>query len=161
MSVCEEYALKFSSKRRTVMVSESAAEVWEKNKQAKNDETEMCGVLVGATSTNKKKIWIERVTSALPLDIRARNNYVLKDPGHQLAIDEAHLTSGGTEIYLGTWHTHPEDYPIPSSIDKTDWRKCMRRNRARPLVFVIVGRLETRLFYSWAGSFRQIAPVQL
>ena len=159
-SVGENYTLQFGNKHRTVFVAEAVVNTWRKNKQTKINQSEMCGVLIGATSRDKKTIWVESVTSALPLDVRYRYNFVMKDPGHQVTIDNAHHTSGGTEIYLGTWHTHPENYPNPSTVDTVDWKKCMRRNRSRPLVFVIVGILETRIFCSNSGKFRRLQPFE-
>jgi integrative and conjugative element protein (TIGR02256 family) len=47
----------------------------------------------------------------------------------------------GTVRYLGEWHTHPEDYPRPSSTDRTEWLKLTRtRQDNRPMLAVIVGR---------------------
>ena len=82
-SVGENYTLQFGNKHRTVFVAEAVVNTWRKNKQTKINQSEMCGVLIGATSRDKKTIWVESVTSALPLDVRYRYNFVMKDPGHQ------------------------------------------------------------------------------
>lgn len=56
--------------------------------------------------------------------------------------------SGGTTVYLGEWHTHPEDVPHPSWIDERDWRRIVSKARYEQshLVFVIAGRIEIRAF---------------
>lgn len=61
--------------------------------------------------------------------------------GHRAIAEKRWRLSGGTVRYLGEWHTHPQDYPSPSSIDRTEWIS-LARNRldGRPLLVVIVGR---------------------
>ena len=49
--------------------------------------------------------------------------------------------SHGTVRYLGEWHTHPEDQPTPSSLDRSEWHRLAKeRKDERPLLAVIVGR---------------------
>ena len=49
--------------------------------------------------------------------------------------------SQGTVRYLGEWHTHPEDHPQPSGLDRLEWiRLSARRLDKRPMLAVIVGR---------------------
>lgn len=49
--------------------------------------------------------------------------------------------SRGTVRYLGEWHTHPEDYPIPSGLDRSEWRRLAAGRRdKRPQLSIIVGR---------------------
>ena len=49
--------------------------------------------------------------------------------------------SRGTVRYVGEWHTHPQDYPRPSGLDRTEWNKLSRKRAdGRPMLAVIVGR---------------------
>jgi len=49
--------------------------------------------------------------------------------------------SEGTVRYLGEWHTHPENHPKPSRLDKVEWIDLSsRRSDKRPMFAVIVGR---------------------
>ncbi|MBU4046695.1 MAG: Mov34/MPN/PAD-1 family protein, partial [Gammaproteobacteria bacterium] len=49
--------------------------------------------------------------------------------------------SQGTVRYLGEWHTHPEDHPHPSNLDRTEWQRLSAGRRdKRPLLAIIVGR---------------------
>lgn len=59
--------------------------------------------------------------------------------GHQAFADAAWRRSGGHVTYLGEWHSHPQDRPLPSPIDRHSWTQT-RRLQDRPLVFLIVGR---------------------
>jgi len=63
----------------------------------------------------------------------------------------------GTIRYLGEWHTHPEDHPSPSSIDRTEWIKLARtRQDSRPLLAVIVGRKSLHVELVGAQGVNQI-----
>ena len=70
----------------------------------------------------------------------------MQDPFHQKAIDKAFKKSSGEMGYIGTWHTHPQNSPIPSGIDINDWANCIERNLDRLLLFVIVGRKKTTIY---------------
>lgn len=53
--------------------------------------------------------------------------------------------------YLGEWHSHPQDRPHPSAIDRGSWART-RRLHNRPLVFLIVGRTDVWLSVQPAGG---------
>ncbi|MFX9397410.1 Mov34/MPN/PAD-1 family protein, partial [Acinetobacter baumannii] len=55
--------------------------------------------------------------------------------------------SNGTSVYLGTWHSHPQNIPTPSNIDYADWKSCILRNPDRQLFFAIVGIQAIRIFF--------------
>ncbi|PLR21923.1 hypothetical protein SGCZBJ_20375 [Caulobacter zeae] len=59
--------------------------------------------------------------------------------GHQAFAEAAWRKSRGHVSYIGEWHSHPEDEPSPSSIDRQSWATTFASHQ-RPLVFVIVGR---------------------
>jgi len=57
-----------------------------------------------------------------------------------LALDRWRATRG-TVRYLGEWHTHPEDHPTPSGLDRSEWRRLATGRRdKRPQLSIIVGR---------------------
>ncbi|WP_369075232.1 Mov34/MPN/PAD-1 family protein, partial [Aromatoleum toluclasticum] len=40
----------------------------------------------------------------------------------------------------GEWHSHPQDFPIPSGIDRSEWKwLASERKDKRPFLAVIVG----------------------
>ena len=47
--------------------------------------------------------------------------------------------SGRILTFVGEWHTHPESFPTPSSIDLNTWRAVTRKNLAGSTVFLIRG----------------------
>ncbi|MCY4439783.1 MAG: Mov34/MPN/PAD-1 family protein [Deltaproteobacteria bacterium] len=141
---------------RRMTVCDKVAGIWLEHRQTTAVADESFGVLMGTTSVDRREIWIETVTTPMAHDRRSRFCFALRDPGHQLAVHEKFASSGGRGIYLGTWHTHPEPIPKPSKIDRTDWGTCLRANRERPLVFVLVGTEEIRVFVRASGRFRPL-----
>jgi len=150
----------YAAYRQRVSLSESVCELIHSHRQIDTELPEAFGVLVGTTSVDKKKRWVDLATSPMPGDSQSRYHFSLKDPGHQCAVDEAYSDSEGSQIYLGTWHTHPEACPKPSGTDKADWRQCINRNERRPLLFIIAGINETAVFVPRGRFFRKLAPCE-
>ena len=138
---------------RRVTVCDEVASVWHGHRQTAAGAPESFGVLMGTTSVDRREVWIEAVTTPMPEDRCSRFSFALRDPGHQRVVCEKFNCSGGTAIYLGTWHTHPEPVPTPSRIDRNDWVECLRANPRRPLAFVLVGTEEVRVFVRKRGRF--------
>lgn len=76
-------------------------------------------------------------------------------------IKEEYEKSSHTRVYIGEWHTHPEDYPTPSSIDLSSFKSAFRKND-RPIrgyiLMAIVGRKETYWGLYSGKELKQIKP---
>lgn len=156
MSAQPNYPMVFAAGRQRVFLSAPVCELIHSHRQIDAKLPEAFGVLVGMTSVDKKERWVDLATSPMPGDTQSRYQFSLQDPGHQRAVDVAYAQSDGLRIYLGTWHTHPEARPAPSGVDKDDWRQCIKRNKRRPLLFVIAGIDETAVFVPWGRFFRRL-----
>ena len=129
-----------------------------KHVQANIRNPEACGILVGSTSVDFKEIWVDSATTPLPQDCRGRTYFFLKDKGHQNFVNCVFDESGGTQRLLGTWHTHPEKTPKPSSDDCRGWNKMIKKNPDfSRLIFVIVGTSDIRLFTKKGKDFIELA----
>lgn len=56
--------------------------------------------------------------------------------------------------FKGNWHTHPQDIPTPSCVDKLSWKKVLRTSNVgegKYAIFIIVGRKEIGI---WAGDMK-------
>lgn len=102
------------------------------------------GVLLGRVVLERPDVVVETVTVPVPDDHRSRYQFVRAAEPTQAAIDEAWESSGGLQNFLGEWHTHPEDRPNPSSVDRKGWERMARTARFEQdaLFFVIVGRVD-------------------
>lgn len=103
------------------------------------NDPESGGILVG-----KIFDWVIRLSDcSVPtkFDRRGRFNFVRSAKSAQLFVDKKFKRSKGREIYLGEWHTHPEDYPKPSVLDLSDFRKTIKDGvlNSAVLFMIIVG----------------------
>lgn len=98
--------------------------------------TEAGGILIG--SYRGSHIEIADCTVPKPRDVRRRTLFDRLDIGHQQAAMKAWRTSGKTDSYVGEWHTHPQDHPNHSSLDRRTWDGLMSEAR-EPLIFCIAG----------------------
>lgn len=95
------------------------------------------GILIG--SYRGPHVVVDACTTPLFGDVRLRNLFDRRDAGHQAAALGAWKRSGGTDTFVGEWHTHPVDHPTPSALDLRTWHDLLRRSSAT-LVFLIAGR---------------------
>ncbi|WP_373322394.1 Mov34/MPN/PAD-1 family protein [Chitinimonas viridis] len=78
-------------------------------------------------------------------DIRTRYGFHRFARHHQLVALNRWQDTDGMLDYVGEWHTHPEDHPAPSNVDRSHWRQISERSE-RPMLFLIVGRVT-----DWVG----------
>ncbi len=119
-------------------------------RQTEPDSREAGGILLGRHILGCKDIVIDEVTCPAPADHRLRLSFHRSQVYHQQVIDERWRISRGTCQYLGEWHTHPEAFPTPSSVDFSDWHRRLRVDRftGGALLFIIIGTAEVRV---WEG----------
>ena len=108
------------------------------------------GVLLGRLIVNTEDVVVDEITKPGPDDIRGRYRFKRSSNSAQPRVVSAWRESTGTKIYLGDWHSHPEDHPSPSSVDRRDWNRVVKRAVYEQdfLLFAIVGR---RSIGVWEG----------
>ncbi|HCV66883.1 MAG TPA: peptidase [Serratia sp.] len=98
--------------------------------------TEAGGIMIG--ERRGQHIVITSISEPGPNDVRSRNQVERKGDHHQEKVDKLFQQSNGFLVYLGEWHTHPEDFPQPSYIDIKSWLAGLKATK--PMVMLIVGR---------------------
>jgi integrative and conjugative element protein (TIGR02256 family) len=78
-------------------------------------------------------------------DVQRRFGFFRHATHHQRVALRRWKESGETMDYVGEWHTHPEDDPLPSRVDLKHWREIVQAS-SKPMVFLIVGRVS-----NWCG----------
>lgn len=140
--------------------SKPALETFCQHIQTSDADCEAGGLLLG--SVHGAHMLIDQATVPTVWDKRFRYLFERMPFGHEAIALSRWKSSQGTIRYLGEWHTHPEDYPHPSSLDRSEWSRlsAMRRDK-RPMLAVIVGRkaLHVELVPS-AGRGSVFIPVE-
>ena len=110
-------------------------------------KAESGGILLGTVYTDK--VVISGLTTPNSLDKAGQFYFKRNVKRAQLAVDKAWHMSGGTCIYLGEWHTHPQEHPVPSADDFKLLVDMLTTTRMQIdfLLMIIVGRSENCLIY--------------
>jgi integrative and conjugative element protein (TIGR02256 family) len=130
-----------SDKRTLLHFSARTLEAFSQHVQASDGDCEAGGLLLG--SVHGAHLLIEQATTPTAWDKRFRYLFERMPFGHETVALSRWLASQGTVRYLGEWHTHPENYPHPSGLDRSEWNhlSAKRRDR-RAMLAVIVGRMD-------------------
>lgn len=137
--------------RPRLVIGVQALERMARFRQLTPADPEAGGVLLGRIVCGSDDIVVDDVTQPTRQDRATRFNFFRSKRSAQPAVDQAWSVSDGTRIYLGEWHTHPEDDPHPSARDIANWRSILQKARfeQRWLFFLIVGERQTN---AWIGD---------
>lgn len=132
----------------TVEIGAGAIDALYRYRQFEPDAPEAGGVLLGRLLQASHDVVIDEATEPTIADLQGRFSFKRARQPTQQHIIDAWIQSAGTHIYLGEWHTHPEEYPTPSRYDLQNWRYLARSAtyEQESLIFVIVGMRSTRLW---------------
>lgn len=95
-----------------------------------------------------KDIHVINLTVPMQDDMCGRRHFKRRDLAHVEQIKKWYGESKGEVNCLGEWHTHPESYPRPSSIDKNGWRIFNQSRQGQKAIFLIAGTLDV-----WVGGY--------
>lgn len=98
------------------MFTKEVTNIFEKYKQVKFTQHESGGILLG--KVYDEVIVVDQVSEPSPDDQSGRFYFDRNILKAQHIVKKVWEESNGERIYLGEWHTHPEDVPRPSSDDK-------------------------------------------
>lgn len=120
------------------------------HRQTGSRSKEAGGVLLGRHLLGTADVIVDEITQPARSDKRSWSGFFRSLAHHTRAV-RRWRESGGTCAYLGSWHTHPEAMPNPSTTDLADWRHALARDRyeGNSLFFVIEGMERMRV---WQGT---------
>ena len=99
-----------------IKITRTALNVIEKHKQIKRRAKESGGILLGQVIGND--VFILKASTPNKFDKASRHSFDCNKDAAQVIINYEFMNSGQKTIYIGEWHTHPENYPNPSVVDK-------------------------------------------
>jgi len=123
-----------------VLIEQPVLELIRRYRQDGATSLEAGGIFLGFR--RDAHLHIVEATTPFPTDHRSRFRFSRRDRNHQNVATRQWRSTGGTMDYLGEWHTHPEEHPQPSSLDRSEWMKICR-GRMTTMVFAIVGLSDT------------------
>lgn len=118
---------------------------------------EIGGILVGAYDAEHECMSLTDMSFPFSGDSQSRFRFFRRSEGHQELMDQLWKESGHTKAYLGEWHTHDQNVPVPSITDRTTWKRISKRhNNFDECYFMIIGRVE---FIIWTVSGSSVVEV--
>ena len=125
-----------------IYITDSVMDLVKDFRQIKSNDNEAGGILIGQVKDNN--IYILKASIPNKFDTSSRYNFECKKEMAQIIIEYEFYNSGKKSIYFGEWHTHPQDIPIPSSIDKSMISNQFKRNKLNEpfLILLIQGNLD-------------------
>lgn len=126
-------------KRILVNFDDKVLDVFRQHIQHLSSDAEAGGLLLGEVRGGHLSL----VDATFPTagDLRSRYSFERLPQGHAEVALKMWSESLGTVRYLGEWHSHPQDLPIPSGIDRSEWKRlASERKDKRPFLAVIVGK---------------------
>lgn len=105
------------------------------------------GVLLGRILLDSEDLVVDEVTTPQKTDRRSRFGF-FRSKQHEVLAQNRWINEANTMAYLGLWHTHPEDDPTPSKIDRCDWAQAVNRDtyEGSRLFFPIIGIKRVRIW---------------
>lgn len=148
---------KVTSKQRLIITSQAVEQLLV-HVQKWCWQREAGGVLLGRHLLDSEDVVVDEITGPQSSDRRTRFSF-FRSKKHEHIAKERWLSEANTLAYLGLWHTHPEDSPTPSSVDREDWQQAVTNDAfdGARLFFPIVGRKEIRVWTkSRSGVIREL-----
>ena len=135
---------------RFLVIGADAKTILLKHRQLTADSKESGGILLGRLIEKSEDVVIDEVTLPYVGDKRGRYFFFRKRKSAQQSVNTAWGASLHTRIYLGEWHTHPEDHPSPSITDLENWKRIGRIAiyEQEFLFFIIIG-IKTIAAWEW------------
>jgi integrative and conjugative element protein (TIGR02256 family) len=136
--------------RGTIYLSPAVMVTLNSYRQVASDSREAGGVLLGRHLVECEDLIVDEATVPGAHDKRSWASF-FRSFAHQKTALKRWKERKQKSAYLGSWHTHPESDPRPSSIDLADWRKALSKDRyeGASLYFAIVGIDRLRM---WQGT---------
>lgn len=108
------------------------------------------GMLIGSILIDGKTIEINDCTEPIKEDKCTRYGFYRSDK-HNKFLEAKWIQSKFKKMYFGEWHTHPQEIPIPSYIDKRSWKRLIKESITDSpiLIFLIVGEKAIEI---WVGN---------
>jgi len=127
----------FQGSQYNVAISEDVVERISAYRQIKSYSRESGGILLGQVKGNC--LFILKISEPSSEDTSTRHSFVRNPQKAQKIINDEFVASGKKTIYLGEWHTHPEDYPKPSMVDYQMIRDQFDKNELNEdLVLILI-----------------------
>lgn len=121
-----------------IKIKDEVIEILKSYRQLNINDCEAGGMLIGYETINGDII-IEYITEPFKRDKRTRISFNRIDKKHNKILKSIWENQGNIHVYIGEWHTHPENYPNYSAQDKKNWIQIGDKMNKERFIHIIVG----------------------
>lgn len=122
-----------------------------------NYKHENGGVLLGKFNKKENKYIITNISTTNSKDRKGKYFFIRNKKQAQMVIDKYWKISNGKINYLGEWHTHDDQYPKPSFVDKQLIKQMLNnKNIEIDNVFMIILGNDENLYICTIDSNKKI-----
>ena len=141
----DEMDIIIATKDNNIKIKQSVVNKMKGYIQFDKKSFEAGGILIGYEAVDGDII-IEYATEPYKGDNRKRKFFHRKDSKHNEILDKIWEREGKIHMYIGEWHTHPENQPEYSYQDKKNWTKISKQmsQQKEYYIHIIVGITEIR-----------------
>lgn len=142
-----------------VVFTEEVIRIFNKYKQYNHTQHESGGILLGKVYSDL--IIIDQISEPSREDKSGRFYFIRNVDKAQKIVERVWKESNSERIYLGEWHTHPEDIPAPSRDDKILLKNMLKHSRMEIdfLFMVILGRVSSYFAIIQKGM-KEMIPIE-
>jgi len=146
----------------SLSIDDSVNDLFQRYISSYDFRIESGGIIIGILNPANNQIVITDVTEPCIKDKRSPFSYIRSSHGHQEIMDRLWEESNQRKTYLGEWHTHCQESPIPSKTDIKNWTEISRRSHnSSDLFFIIVGTRTIKIWIAQKGTIKEMQRIEI
>jgi integrative and conjugative element protein (TIGR02256 family) len=115
------------------------------SRRKRGGKCETGGLLFGKRDDSLHTIWVDDAIGPPPDSVCRPDKFVCGVQGTQEAHSKRKQRSRGSTEFIGMWHTHPQDVPLPSETDVAGMAQLITSGETPPLKSLL-------LIIGWSGD---------
>lgn len=143
----------FAERKKRIFFDERLLNKMKPYLQLKDWHRECGGILLGYVCKENLDLCVTEMTVPYKGDCSKWNGFIRQSPEHVKMYNRIYESSNKTCLYVGEWHTHPENIPNYSKADEDNWKSISQADKAFPTqIHVIAGRVAVRFWAVCEGE---------
>ena len=127
----------YSSDKFNLTITDDVLNIFKSYIQDTKEKKESGGILLA--QIKKNHVYLIRASVPNSFDKQTRCSFERNKDIAQIIVNYEFINSNDKTIYVGEWHTHPEDYPSPSGQDERMIEGQLKLNKdIEPYLFIII-----------------------
>lgn len=128
--------MKIKIKSYSISISTGPLEIFDSFVQDAKDKKEAGGIILGQVAGSN--VYVTKASVPNTFDRAGRHRFLRDKKAAQIIVDYEFFNSNRKTIYLGEWHTHPENSPTPSKTDLKMLKQQFKDNKINEKYLLLV-----------------------